>query len=190
MTGRFGFQDFLSHTTFSPKRRRTYRLDQLYDYAVAALGQSLFAHGRGRVWAEAQAALDRLREATDLEVQVAKTIALLQAVGPSSGVPASLLTLTHALAETANPDEVEAAVESLSRRSVVIFRRHLGSYALWEGSDIDLDDRMDAARRSVNREQPLAAFLTQLVPRGGGREGAAGVWPVSGASGRTSCRSG
>ena len=159
-----GFQEFLSQTTFAPKQRKTYRLDQLYDYIISTLGQSLFSHHRGRAWAEAQATLERITDASELELRVAKTIGLLQAVGTSGPVPASLLTIQLSLGEVASDDDIKKAVETLIRRSVVIFRRHLGSYALWEGSDIDLDARLEAARRMVNRDQPLASFLTQLVP--------------------------
>jgi hypothetical protein len=45
-----------------------------------------------------------------------------------------------------------------------VFRRHTGSYALWEGSDVDIDDRLAAARQSVERDQNLAAFLTREAP--------------------------
>src|SRR5438309_2244498 len=42
--------------------------------------------------------------------------------------------------------------------------RHTASYALWEGSDVDIDDRIQAARQSVERDQSLANFLTQQFP--------------------------
>jgi hypothetical protein len=46
----------------------------------------------------------------------------------------------------------------------VIFRRHLGAYALWEGSDLDLDNRLAEARRVVDRERSLARLLAQEFP--------------------------
>src|SRR5205807_2694798 len=65
---------------------------------------------------------------------------------------------------TAREKEIEEAIQSLSRRSVVVFRRHTGSYALWEGSDVDIDDRLLAARQSVERDQNIAAFLMREMP--------------------------
>ena len=60
--------------------------------------------------------------------------------------------------------EVDAALDQLTKQSVAIFRRHLGSFALWEGSDIDLEARLDEARREVDRDFPIAAFLMQNFP--------------------------
>lgn len=157
----FGFQDFLrGHTAADGP----YRPDHLYDYVLASLGPVLFAQHRGKRWAEVQSALDRLPEAGPLEVRLAKTIGLLQALGPAAGVPASAGMLQLALKETATDTEIDSALESLVRRSVVVFRRHTGGYALWEGSDVDLDDRVRAARRAIETEQDLAAILTRQVP--------------------------
>jgi len=157
----FGFQEFLHETTL---KGGAYRLDHLYDYVMASLGPSLFAQHRGKLWAEVQSALDRLHDASELEVRLAKTIGLLQALGSASVIPASGGALQAALRGTATDAEIDEAIQSLSRRSVVVFRRHTASYALWEGSDVDIDDRLQAARASVERDQNLAAFLTRQAP--------------------------
>jgi hypothetical protein len=157
----FGFQEFLREHTV---KGGPYRLDRLYDYVMASLGPSLFAQHRGKLWAEVQSALDRLHDATKLEVSLAKSIGLLQALGPISGTSSSLGTLHAALKGAASHAEVEEAILSLSRRSVIVFRRHTDSYALWEGSDVDIDDRLQVARQSVERDQWLAPFLTREIP--------------------------
>ena len=157
----FGFQEFLKQTTV---QGGAYRLDHLYDYVVTSLGPSLFAQHRGKLWAEVQSALDRLHDATETEIRLGKSIGLLQALGPAAGVTASAETLRAALKGTASEKEIEEAIQSLSRRSVVVFRRHTGSYALWEGSDVDIDDRLLAARQSVERDQNIAAFLMREMP--------------------------
>jgi hypothetical protein len=156
----FGFQAFLRDRAV----KEPYRLDRLYDYVMASLGPTLFAQHRGKLWAEVQSALDRLHDASELEVRIAKSIGLIQALGSASGVPASGITLHAALKGTGSEIEIDEAIESLTRRSVVVFRRHTGSYALWEGSDVDIDDRLQAARQSVEKDQSLAAFLTNQAP--------------------------
>ena len=157
----FGFQAFLREHT---ARDGAYRLDHLHDYVMASLGPALFAQHRGKLWAEVQSALDRLHDATEVEVRLAKTIGILQALGPAAGIAATISTLQVALNGTASETQIEHAVQALSRRSVVVFRRHTGSYALWEGSDVDIDDRLQAGRQSAERDQSLAAFLTNQVP--------------------------
>ena len=156
-----GFRDFLHQTTL---KGGAYRLDCLYDYVMASLGPGLFAQHRGKLWSEVQTALDRLHDASDLEVRLAKTIGLLQALGPAAGFPASMTVLQAAMRGTASDIHVEEAIQELARRSVVVFRRHTGSYALWEGSDVDIDDRLQAARQAVERDQSLAVFLTRQMP--------------------------
>ncbi len=131
---------------------------------MASLGPSLFAQHRGKLWAEVQSALDRLHDASELEVRLAKTIGLLQALGTTSGIPASGSVLQAALKGTATAAEIDEGIQALARRSIVVFRRHTASYALWEGSDVDLDDRLQAARQSIERDQSLALFLTRQFP--------------------------
>ncbi len=157
----FGFQEFLREQTV---KAGPYRLDRLFDYVMTSLGPTLFAQHRGKLWAEVQSALDRLHDATALEVRLVKSIGLLQALGSASGIPASGGALHAALKGAATREEIDEAIQSLSRRRVVVFRRHTGSYALWEGSDVDIDDRLQAARQSVEQDQNLATFLTREAP--------------------------
>lgn len=157
----FGFQEFLRENSC---KDGAYRLDHLYDYIMASLGPNLFAHSRGKLWAEVQSALDRLNDVGPLEIRLVKTIGLLQALGAAAALPASALTLQMALKGLAPAEDIETALHALCQRSLVVFRRHTGSYALWEGSDVDFDDRFQAARQSVERDQSLAAFLVRQMP--------------------------
>src|SRR5436190_6132234 len=114
----FGFREFLRE---QPLKGEPYRLDRLYDYVMTALGPTLFAQHRGKRWAEVQSALDRLHDAKALEIRVAKTIGLLQALGPSAGIAASVNGLKIALKGAGSEEEIEGAIQALSRRSVVVF---------------------------------------------------------------------
>lgn len=157
----FGFREFLRNRKVSSG---SYRLDCLYDYLMASLGPALFAQHRGKLWAEVQSALDRLNEAGEPEVRLAKTIGLLQTLGAGVGIPASAACLQLALKGTATESEISQAIESLVHRSIVVFRRHTGGYALWEGSDLDIDGRLRAARQAIDPNRDLAVFLTREIP--------------------------
>jgi hypothetical protein len=157
----FGFQEFLRDHTLNDG---AYRLDHMYDYLMASIGPTLFAQARGKIWADVQSALERLHDATELEIQIAKSIGLLQGIGTSTGIPASISTLQLAMKGCATEVEVDRAVQSLTQRSVVILRRHSGGYALWEGSDVDIDDRLKAGRQAVEHDQNLAIFLARQAP--------------------------
>jgi len=157
----FGFQEFLRQTTL---RDGSYRLDHLFDYVMASLGPTLFAQHRGKLWADVQSALDRLHDASSTEIRLAKTIGLLQALGNAAGMTASDGVLRTALKGAAPDSETDEAIQSLMRRSVTVFRRHMASYALWEGSDVDIEERIQVGRQSMERDQDLAPFLTRQVP--------------------------
>src|SRR5262249_34482519 len=90
----FGFQEFMREGTL---KGGPYRPDPLYDYVMPSLGPTLFAQAKGKLWAEVQSALDRLHDASDLEIRLAKTIGLLQALGTAAGIPASSSGLQVAL---------------------------------------------------------------------------------------------
>jgi hypothetical protein len=154
----FGFQEFLRHQTGC----EAYRLDRLYDYATTVVGPALFAQQRGKYWAEVQSVLERLQSGDELERRVAKVIGLLQALGAGAAPPACRQVVRFALR---GPDVADAdiatALDGLVRRSLVVFRRHTASYALWEGSDIDIEGQLGEARRAIDPKRGLASLLAR-----------------------------
>ena len=134
-----------------------YRLDHLYDYVMASLGPTLFAQatgktlGRSAVGPRPAARRDRAGNPARQDHR--------PSAGPRHRGRHSRLRdarLQAALNGRGHRGEIDEAVQSLTRRSVVVFRRHTGSYALWEGSDVDIDDRLQAAARpsSTTRTSP------------------------------------
>jgi hypothetical protein len=161
----FAFQAFLKEQSVDGDTSDSFRLDRLFDYVTSTLGPSLFAHRRGKVWSEVALALERLQTASELEIRLAKTIGLLQAIGPSAGVLATAGVLAVALkSHGINETAVRDALASLTRQSVALFRRHTGSYALWEGSDVDLDARTQEAYKALGQERDLPTVLSGLAP--------------------------
>lgn len=161
----FGFQDFLHSSGSVAKDCAFLRLDRVYDYVTSALGSSLFTQHRGKQWAEVESALERLADASAIEVKVAKVIGLLQAIGFTAGIVASRAVLTLALSDKSQTAEsIDQAISALEQRAVIVYRRHADSYALWEGSDIDIDAHVRAARGKVDSGRRLASYLTELSP--------------------------
>ena len=163
---KFGFQEFLAQHKWTPNAADVYRLDDAYDYVATALGAALYTHHRGKLWAEVQSALERLHGATETEIRLAKAIGLLQAIGYSAGIPASRDWLRFALNRAEdNGDKIDAAIRSLEQQRVVVYRRHADSYALWEGSDVDIEERIQEARRAViDPGRNMVSYLSEHVP--------------------------
>lgn len=131
----FGFREFLRRTPLTDAPRALYRPFDLYDYITHALGMAAFRGEQARRWALVEHALARLpADAPPVAAEMVKTVGLLGMYGSTVGLHASPATLRFLGGSNA-----EEAINYLQDQSILVFRRHTGAYALWEGSDIDLE---------------------------------------------------
>lgn len=157
-----GFQEFLKNSEWNGKQPETLRLDRLYDYIITALGSALYAQADGKKWAEIDSTLNRLVEPTELEIKIIKAIGLLRIVGDIGNLKSSTNVLKFVLEdETTKAEEIEAALDKLQKRQIIIYRRFNNAFALWEGSDINIDARLQEARTHVDPNESLATSLTK-----------------------------
>jgi len=132
-----------------------FSLGELFDYMSDVLGSGLGAGEAGSRWAEVMATLEAHRDLSAVEAEVVKTVGLLNIVGPYGKLRASIEVLRLAL----GGQDVRKVCDSLQSRSVLVFRKHSSSYMLWQGSDIDLEQRLDEAARRVSPSASLAARI-------------------------------
>ena len=177
-----GLQDFLANQTYDGRVLPTFTLSNLYDYIHTALGSSLYTSREGAKWAEIESAIERLPDPSPMTVKLIKTIGLLSIVGEGSvNLKASEALLRYALDDgmdtfqnevdepvALNPDTVgvesfESALAILEQRSIVIYRRYNDTYALWEGSDIDIESRLREAAAHLDPNLRLPTALSALV---------------------------
>ena len=165
-----GLQDFLSTQTYDGRVLPTFRLSNLYDYIYNALGSGLYTSRDGAKWAEIESAIERLPDPSPMTVKLIKTIGLLGIVGEASvNLKASKALLRYALDDGMErfQNEVDESVESslamLEGRSIVIYRRYNDAYALWEGSDIDIEARLRDARAHLDPNLRLPTALSTLM---------------------------
>lgn len=162
---------FSNHTykTIPPARPNTnqtplprYRLDNLYDYLIGAVGSALFDERMGRLWAETETALSRLKSPNELTVRCIKQIALLGFAGPFAGLPPTAQVL-RATAD-ASPNEVNATLDYLKEERLVTYRPFKDEYHIWQGSEFDLDAALQEARLHLPARISLATRLTDILP--------------------------
>ncbi len=165
-----GLQDFLSKQIYDGRALPTFRLSNLYDYIYNALGSGLYTSREGAKWAEIESAIERLPDPSPMTVKLIKTIGLLGIVGEASvNLKASKALLRYALDDGMEnfQNEVNESVESslamLEGRSIVIYRRYNDAYALWEGSDIDIEARLREARAHLDPNLRLPTALSTLM---------------------------
>lgn len=129
----YGFQDFLKHAGDSER----YGPDRLWDYLRANLEPSILASPDGHRWALAMEALERCESigGDDLHSKLLKTISVIDLFKERSGLIASFDLLRSCF-----PDEaLQRALSQLNEWSLIIFKKFLGAYAIFAGSDFDID---------------------------------------------------
>lgn len=132
-----------------------FSLGELFDYMSDALGSGLSVGEAGSRWAEVMAALEAHRDLSAAEAEAVKAVGLLNIVGPYGKLRASVEVLRLVL----GVQDVRRVYDSLQKRSVLVFRKHSSSYMLWQGSDIDLDERLDEAARRLSPNASLAGRI-------------------------------
>ncbi|NLS97971.1 MAG: hypothetical protein GXX96_38015 [Planctomycetaceae bacterium] len=140
-----------------------FTIEQLYDYLVSSLGDGLYIHARGKRWAEIETVLDRMPDASPLDVAIVKTVGLLGAVGQWQQLRATPQVLRLALAPHYSARESDKATKTLVAQSCLASRRYNNSFALWEGSDVDLDERFRVARDRLSPDITIADLASQFM---------------------------
>lgn len=156
----FGLQNFLETTEWNKANRETVRLDRLYDYLISAMGSALFAGAESRKWAEIETALNKLVTASNLETRLIKTIGLLGLLGTVGKLKSSREVLHFAMSsDQTSENKIDEALENLQSQSIITERKFNDTFAIWEGSDVNLDDRFREAERNIDPTVSLAESL-------------------------------
>ncbi len=158
----FGFKEFLRNTIWDNKNPETVRLDRVYDYLIVSMGSALYAGAESRKWAEIDSVLNRLVNPSKLEVRLLKTIGLLGVIGDLGNLKSSGDILTFALEDKENSKkEINRVLATLEKNSIITFRRFNDTFAIWQGSDVNLDDCFREAEKNVDPNASLAENLTE-----------------------------
>lgn len=144
----FGFQEFLNarhDEQFSP--------DRLWDYLRANLEPSILSSPDGHRWSIAVEAVERCEAigAEPIHIELLKTIALIDLFKDRSGLQPSEPVLAAAYPARSRKQIVQA-LEQLTAWSFVVFRKFSDSYAIFAGSDFDIDQ---AVRSSLETLEEL-----------------------------------
>jgi hypothetical protein len=141
-----------------------YGLAELYDYLAEGFGSGLGVGESAARWVEIQNALDRAAALGEVEQRFIKVVGVLAAIGQVENFKASSEVIRFALG--LEPIDFKRCKGSLSSHSIIVDRKHSGTIALWEGSDLDLDEEVRKARRHIAGNASLAEKLNQLwAPR-------------------------
>ena len=142
-----GFQDFLR----SADDGDLYAPDRLWDYLRINLEPSIMASPDGHRWALAADVLERCEAmgGEELHLRLLKTIGLVDLLKDRSGLVASFDLLKHALPDCGS-EEITQALGELQDWALIIFRKFSNAYAIFEGSDFDIERAVEQALTTIS----------------------------------------
>jgi len=156
----FGLRDFAARRTASPSGM--YTLANLFEYMTSTLGDNLLSNRDGKRWAEAIDLDRRLVDGGPEIVTVFRTIAMLSIIGRWHDLAATTVNVELAVMPALDAKAAAAAIADLRARSVVVLRKFNDTLALWEGSDVDIESKLSAARASLPPSLDVAEALTRF----------------------------
>ncbi|UYC14041.1 hypothetical protein [Xanthomonas sp. CFBP 8445] len=153
-----GFREFLAgHTR---KSIDYYQPARFWDYLRANFEPAILASADGHRWATSAEAIERVEARfREPHVSLAKTIALIELFRNGSGLAASNEVLERSVGDY-SPKEIQSALRDLATASIAIYRKHNEAWAIYAGSDFDIDAAVDAAKRE--RSQSIDDQLKRL----------------------------
>ena len=131
-----GFQDFISYA----EDGALYTPDLLWDYLRINLESSILASSDGSRWALATEAISRCENTYDdgFPAKLLKVIAITDFFKDRSGLAPSIELLRLCFPGKSKKDIVRA-LDALTRQSFLILKKFIGAYAIYAGSDFDID---------------------------------------------------
>ena len=187
-----GFQQFLRHALGN----ETYLPARLWDYLRNNLEPSILASPDSHRWSTAIEAFERCeaRGGKAEHLLLAKTIAVIDQFREHTGFFPSKHVLSIAC-PTITERTLGRLLKDLERWSVVIYRRHLGAYSIYAGSDFEIDTAIDEERNKAialdySRIRELAGLQLIVAKRHYHQTGAmrwvdVDVVPIDGVAART-----
>jgi hypothetical protein len=120
----------------------------IYDYFITNQPAVLGDYITHRRWAEVVTAIERLGDASQNEINLLKTIGVLNIIGSKGGFKAS-----KSILETCLPKKitVKNALKSLQGKSIINFQRFNSEYRVWQGSDFDLEQALQEEINSIGQ---------------------------------------
>ena len=109
---------------------------EIYEYFILNQPAVLDDPITHRRWAEVVTAIERLGDAPVEQIQLLKTIGILNIIGAQGGLKASKEIIKLCMT---NEKKVMEAVKKLQEKSIIQFRKYSSEYRVWQGSDFDLD---------------------------------------------------
>lgn len=162
-----GFSEFLNTATL--ESRSIYEPARYWDYLRENLEGTILASSEGHRWAQSVDAVERCQaKGTALHLRLIKSIALIDLFRNGSGLVADNAVLATCVPE-ASKAEIDNALTDMAGWSQIVFRKHLNTWAIYQGSDFDIDAALSATLATMPgldiRKLSALAALQPILPK-------------------------
>ncbi len=157
------------HASGTGREGATVRLPQLYDYFFASGRTTLLASANASRWIEIDTRLSEAHGLPDEDLQVLKTVGLLNLIDSSGALRASADMVLFALSDPVHASDEAARKQLLTRltdlvdRGFLVYREFSDEYRVWQGSDVDLRARIDEIRERCD-DHTVVKMLSKHLP--------------------------
>jgi hypothetical protein len=153
----FGFKDSLNRIVSANEWILPW---QIYEYFIQNQLAVVTDPITYRRWAEVVTAIERLGDASLKDIQMLKTIGLLNIIGVQAGFKASKKIIEFC---SSSKRAATLSTNYLTKKSVIQFRKFSNEFRVWQGSDFDLDSAVQDEIGQIGRFD-LSETLEQLQP--------------------------
>ena len=160
----FGLQAFLQSRELNQENPCFVRLEDLFDYFTQNFGSGLFRQPQARRWMEAADVLDRKDNLKPQHISLVKSIGILNALGEFSPLSAREPVINYAVNDVlVSTPAIVTNLAFLKDQSILTYRKFNDTYRIWEGSDVDLDERIAEGELKTRELISLSASLARYL---------------------------
>ena len=136
-------------------------LDALYDYFITGYSPALSSGAATSRLAEIGMIIRDARDLDEAAVRTLKAIGILNLVGSSGRLRASMDTIRCVVG-----DDADDAIRLLTEKSIITYRKHADEYRVWHGTDVDISAQFGLWRNSFSntRHRSLMNQAVDLRP--------------------------
>jgi len=140
------------------------RLHHIYTYFLSNFEAGLARLPYAKRLLEANDIINSRQRLSPAQLNLIRSIAMLNVLSEICPLRATTQTLDCV---TSYGAAIEQELHLLKQQSILTYRRFDGSYRVWEGSDVDIEARMNEGRRKLQMEgmSPLEALCQHLPKR-------------------------
>lgn len=163
----FSFQLFLQQTNDENAR---YDLANLWDYLEANMEHAILGSPDGHGWATAAESIRKAlkQDFSPEAIQLLKSISLITLFGKAANLTATnqLLLTATVICES---EQLNQALTQLKDASCIVYRKHLSSWDVFEGSDLDIaglvEEKIEQLQNS-NEALERISYSSQIIAKG------------------------